>query len=188
MIVDFDATLRAAQSGDDAAVGVLWEELNHRLVRFLRAREFDAAEDIASETWLTVASKLGQFRGSEVEFRAWLFTIARSRLVDWQRRRRRRPEALITNDELPEELAPLDTEGAALAALDREAALRMIASLPSDQGDVILLRLLADLDVAQVAKIMGKRQGAVRMLQLRGLRTLEQLMHAADHAARRVTR
>jgi RNA polymerase sigma-70 factor, ECF subfamily len=188
MIRDFGATLRAAQSGDEAAIGVLWEELNHRLVRFLRAREFDAAEDIASETWLTVASKLGQFTGTEVEFRAWLFTIARSRLIDWQRRRQRRPEALVTPDRLPDEVAPYDTANAALATLDREAALAMIARLPADQGDVILLRLLADLDVGRVAKIVGKRAGAVRMLQLRGLRTLGDLMGTPDRADQGVTR
>ena len=187
MIGDFEATLRAAQAGDAPAVGVLWQELNHRLVRFLQAREFDAAEDIASETWLTIASKLGQFTGSEVEFRAWLFTIARSRLVDWQRRRQRRPEALVEPDGFPNDVAPHDTADATLATLDREAALAMIARLPADQGDVILLRLLADLDVAQVARIMGKRPGAVRMLQLRGYRALEQLMRAPEHAQQDVT-
>jgi RNA polymerase sigma-70 factor (ECF subfamily) len=91
MIDDFAATLRAAQAGDERAVAVLWDELNHRLVRFLRTRDSFAADDIASETWLTVASKLGQFHGNEIEFRAWLFTIARSRLIDWQRRQGARP-------------------------------------------------------------------------------------------------
>ena len=65
--------------------------------------------------------------------------------------------------------------------------MRMIAALPSEQGDVILLRLLADLDVAQVAKIMEKR-GSGAHWQLRGLRMLEHLMHASDHAARSATR
>jgi RNA polymerase sigma-70 factor, ECF subfamily len=184
MIDDFAATLRAAQAGDEAAVAVLWQELNHRLVRFLRARESDAAEDIASETWLTVASKLGQFEGNEVEFRAWLFTIARSRLIDRQRRRQSRPATAADLELVVDRAAADDTETEALTALDREASLAMISRLPADQGEVILLRVLGGLDVAHVSRIVGKRPGAVRMLQMRGLRRLEQLLGASNREIR----
>jgi RNA polymerase sigma-70 factor (ECF subfamily) len=189
MIDDFAATLRDAQAGDESAVAVLWRELNHRLVRFLQVRVPDAAEDIASEVWLTVALRLGRFEGGEVEFRAWLFTIARSRLIDWQRRRRSRPQTVGGLVEPYAERAAVDDPAAeALATLDREASLAMIARLPADQGEVILLRVLADLDVARVSQIVGKRPGAVRMLQLRGLRRLQELLGATVREDQGVTR
>jgi RNA polymerase sigma-70 factor (ECF subfamily) len=180
MIEDFAGTLAAAQAGDEAALGALWLALNHRVLRFFRARRPEAAEDLASETWVTVAAKLGQFDGNEVEFRAWLFAVARSRLVDSHRRRGRRPETLVAPASLPDGSAVDDPEAQALAALDREHVLAVIGRLPPDQGDVILLRLVAELDVAQVAGILGKRAGAVRMLQLRGLRTLAELLGDPD--------
>jgi RNA polymerase sigma-70 factor (ECF subfamily) len=181
MIEDFPATLRAAQVGEEWAIAVLWEELNHRLVRFLWARDREAAEDIASETWLTVARKLSCFSGGEVEFRAWLFTIARSRLVDWQRRSQRRPPT-VPSSPGGEDLAASDDPAAeAMDALDTAAALKVIGRLPADQGEVILLRVLAGLDVARVAAIVGKRPGTVRMLQHRGLRRLAELL-APSHA------
>jgi RNA polymerase sigma-70 factor (ECF subfamily) len=188
MIDDFAATLRAAQAGDEHAVGVLWHELNHRLVRFLRSRDRDAAEDIASETWLTVASKVSQFSGGEVEFRAWLFTIARSRLIDWQRRQMRRPLTCSDGERFPEVVASDDPAAEALAGLDSAASFAMIAKLPDDQAEVILLRVLAGLDVARVSQIVGKRPGTVRMLQLRGLRRLEGMLSSVDAKNQGVTR
>jgi RNA polymerase sigma-70 factor (ECF subfamily) len=180
MIEDFAATLKAAQQGDEAALGTLWLALSHCVLRFFRARRPEAAEDLASETWVTVAGRLRQFEGNEVEFRAWLFTVARSRLVDSHRRRGRRPETLVAPASLPDGSAGDDPEAQALAVLYREHVLAMIGRLPPDQGDVILLRLVADLDVAHVAQILGKRAGAVRMLQLRGLRTLADLLGDPD--------
>src|SRR4051812_2771447 len=114
MVENFAATIEAAQHGDEDALGALWVDLNHRVLRFFRARRPDSAEDLASETWLTVASKLGQFDGNEVEFRAWLFTIARSRLGDADRRRGRRPETLMEPASLPDGSSADDPETQAL--------------------------------------------------------------------------
>jgi RNA polymerase sigma-70 factor (ECF subfamily) len=187
MIPDFAATLRAAQAGDEHAVATLWEALNHRLVRFLYARNRDAAEDVAADTWLTVAEKLHQFDGEEIEFRAWLFSIARSRLVDWQRRARSRPQAPVDPATLLEWAASDDPADDAVTSVGTEASLALIAQLPEEQATVILLRVLAGLETEHVARIMGKQPGAVRMLQLRGLRRLEQIL-AADRHDERVTR
>jgi RNA polymerase sigma-70 factor (ECF subfamily) len=180
MIDDFASTLRAAKTGDEHAIAVLWSELNHRVVRYLRAREWDSAEDVASETWLTVASKLSSFEGNEVEFRAWLFTVARSRLVDWQRRARVRPPAAAGLDADKDRAAPDDTTALAFARIDRDAALALVGTLPTDQADVVLLRVLAGLDVERVAAIVGKRPGAVRMLQMRGLRRLREQLESVE--------
>jgi RNA polymerase sigma-70 factor, ECF subfamily len=183
MIDDFSATLRAAQAGHDWAVGILWRDLNHRVVRYLRSRAGAEAEDLASETWLTVARKLDAFSGGEVEFRAWLFTIARSRLIDWQRLCHRRPASAETPYDVAHPRADDDPADHALEALDTEAALAMLGHLPPDQSDVILLRVLAGLDIARVATIVGKRPGAVRMLQHRGLQRLRRLLASLEPVA-----
>jgi RNA polymerase sigma-70 factor (ECF subfamily) len=152
-------------------------------VRFLNAREPGAGDDIASETWLTVATKLEQFQGDEIEFRAWIFAIAPSRLVDWQRRKMSRPQT--TSDAGALETLPTsdDTAGQALESLDTHGVLALIGQLPADQSDVILLRV-----VAGVAEIIGKRPGSVRMLQLRGLRRLRDLVGSEDFRDQDVTR
>jgi len=187
VVDDFDAVLRAAKGGDAASVGALWDAWNHRLVRFLWMRAGDAAEDLASETWLAAAKNLHGFDGGELEFRAWLFTIARRRLIDWQRRARVRP-SIATNLDDCEAVAPDDPEREALDTLDTFGALALIARLPGDQAEVVLLRVLSGLDVARVAQIVGKKPGAVRMLQLRGLQRLRELAEVRSRHDQDVTR
>jgi RNA polymerase sigma-70 factor (ECF subfamily) len=183
LIEDFSATLGAAQAGDERAIATLWRALNHRVVRFLSARAGQAAEDIASETWLTVARGLHAFSGDEIEFRAWLFTIARSRLVDWQRRRQRRPGEVDHPTALSALVADDDTAQDTIDGLGATAALAVVATLPADQAEVILLRVLAGLDVNRVAQITGKQPGAVRTLQYRGLRRLREQLATRDPLA-----
>ena len=83
---DFALQLAAARDGDDAGFAVLWRALQPPLLRYLIVAAGDAAEDLASETWMRVARDLGSFTGDERGFRSWVFTIARHRLLDWRRR------------------------------------------------------------------------------------------------------
>jgi RNA polymerase sigma-70 factor (ECF subfamily) len=110
--------------------------------------------------------------GTEWAFRRWLYTIARRRLIDHRRRRERSPFARAGLDEFGERPASDDTEAHVLAANETEAALARITALPRDQAEVILLRVVAGLDVADVAEIVGKKPGAVRVLQHRALHRL----------------
>jgi RNA polymerase sigma-70 factor (ECF subfamily) len=174
----FVEILDAARLGSDWAVGVLWRDLQPALLRYLRTAAQEAAEDLASETWLEVARGLGRFQGGEEEFRAWLFTIARHRLIDWRRkttRRRTDPVAWI-----PERPAAADTEEEALALVGTEEALALVAGLPPDQAEVLVLRVAAGLDANQVARVVGKKPGAVRVLQHRGLRRLALLLSGVE--------
>ena len=81
-----------------------------------------------------------------------------------------------------------DPAAAVEEILETESALALIRRLRPDQGEVILLRVLAGLDVARVARIVGKRPGTVRVLQHRGLRRLAELLAEADPERRGVTR
>lgn len=175
---EFASVLAAAQDNEEWAVAVLWRDLHPPLLRYLRGVEPRAAEDIESETWLQAARDLHRFRGNEVEFRSWLFTIARHRLLDWRRAAARRPATPVGPDRMPERTTPDDTASTVVENIDTEAALALVATLAPDQAEVILLRVLGGLDVTQVASIVGKRPGTVRVLQHRGLRRLaERLGH-----------
>jgi RNA polymerase sigma-70 factor (ECF subfamily) len=174
----FKGILIAAQDGGEWAVAVLYRWLHPALLGYLRGRAGADAEDLASETWLAVARGLGSFSGDEAAFRSWVFTIAHRRLVDHHRASARRPRARsltrAEGDEGPVELpASDDPAGDVLAALAADDAVRrIVAVLPKDQADIVLLRVVAGLPVEDVAAITGRRPGTVRVLQHRALRRL----------------
>jgi RNA polymerase sigma-70 factor, ECF subfamily len=168
----FDAVLGAAAAGDELAFGILWRDLQPGLLRYLNALAPGAGEDLASETWLRVVRGLGRFRGREPAFQAWVFTVARHRAIDRWRRHARRADEPVPLDALVDLPAPDDPAGAALDAISSRAAVAMIATLPPDQAEVVLLRVVAGLDVAEVAALTGKRPGNVRVLAHRALRRL----------------
>jgi RNA polymerase sigma-70 factor (ECF subfamily) len=173
--LDFDSVLLAAQEGGEWAFAVLYRDLNPGVVRYLGAKAPGMGDDLAAETWLAAARNLGSFQGDEAAFRGWLFTIARRRLVQHWRDSARRPSTPSDPESFTDQRAPDDPETESLAALSaREAARAISAALPPDQADVVLLRMLAGLDVDQVAEILGKRPGTVRVLQHRALRRLSE--------------
>ena len=168
----FPDVLAAAKKGDDRAVEWLFVRLQPRLTRFLVAQEPRVAEDIAGEVWLAVAGQIARFEGSWPEFRGWLFSIARRRLADHRRtaiRRQTAVEAAVL-DFRPTQDPP---DKLALDAMSGQEAAKLITStLRGDQAEVLLLRLLADLDVDQVAQIMHRTSNWVRVTQHRALLTL----------------
>jgi RNA polymerase sigma-70 factor (ECF subfamily) len=169
-IEDFARTLQAARDGQGWALGELFRNLYPRIVRYLRVLEPTDAEDVASDAWLDISSGLDRFEGDEVGLRAWAFTIARRRMIDLRRRRARRPTQPVGR---LEELVPGgDVEEEAMIELATQAALGRLATLSLDQAEVVLLRVLGGLPVAEVAKIVEKKPGTVRVLQHRALRRL----------------
>ena len=171
----FDVTLARAQHGDEAAFTRIFRDVQPVLVRYLRVIAPGVAEDVAGDTWLNVVEGLTGFRGDEAAFRAWLFTIARHRVVDRGRWRARHPTVALENSDTAHCLTAPDAADAALARIGVQAALSAMARLPGDQGEIIMLRMVAGLDVDQVARITGKSPGAVRVAAHRGLRRLASL-------------
>jgi RNA polymerase sigma-70 factor (ECF subfamily) len=184
----FDETLQAAQAAEEWAIGALYEEFQPRLLKYLVYRSPQVAEDVASEVWIKVARSLPRFRGDEIEFRAWLFTIARHALIDWRRHEQRRPEQPAEPLDFVGMTDSVDTEESALEAVSTAAVLRTIAVLPPDQADVVLLRVVAGLDAAHVGRIMGKPPGTIRVLQHRALQRLVIALGAARELDEGVTR
>lgn len=178
MVRDFAELLSAAQAGDQGAFAGLYRGFQPALLRYLRMTVGQAAEDVAAETWLEVARGIARFEGDETGFRGWLFTIARHRQVDWARAKSRRPSDPVPSSSLAAVAAgatsdPASTVGDRMSTAD---AIALIATLPREQAEVVALRAIGGLDVAQVAELLGKRPGAVRVAAHRGLRRLaEQL-------------
>ena len=170
----FEEVLAAAQAGQDWAFAVLYRALNPGLQRYLSARSSaGVAEDVAAETWLAAARQLSRFDGGEAAFRAWLFTIGRNRLVQHWRDQGRTPQVSFDPAHLSDHRAPDDTERDTVAGMSAQDAARAIAEvLTPDQADVVLLRVIAGLDVDEVAAILDKRPGTVRVLQHKALRKL----------------
>lgn len=170
---EFPQVLARAVAGDADAFTRLWRATHPALLRYLRVRAGGRAEDLAAETWLKVVERLPTFRGDEQGFRAWLVTIARHLHVDAVRRAARRPEA-PTGEPLLLDAGPVAPDPAeeVLDRLSTEAALRLVATLPAEQAEMVTLRVVVGLDVAQVAALVGRRPGTVRVAVHRGLRRL----------------
>jgi RNA polymerase sigma factor (sigma-70 family) len=167
----FDDVLAAAQAGAAWAFEVLYRDLSPAVTGYLRLHGALDPDDLASETFLAVFRGLAGFSGDEDGLRSWVFTIAHRRLVDDWRRRSRRPQRADDVDLLPETPGG-DVEDDVLTRLGTETVHRMCAGLPADQRSVLLLRVLADLTVEQVAAVMDRSVGSVKALQRRGLRRL----------------
>jgi RNA polymerase sigma-70 factor (ECF subfamily) len=178
---DLDVTLQAARNGDEDAFRTLYRQIQPRLLRYVRTLVGDDAEDVTSEAWLHIAKDIATFDGDFDGFRGWTATIARHRALDHLRYRKRRPVENTPVSEFPELRAADDTEQTALDSLSTRSALALIARLPRDQAEIIVLRVVVGLDAKSVAKVVGKRAGAVRTAAHRGLRRLEHLLNDQEH-------
>ena len=134
----------------------------------------DDVDDVAGETWLQAIRDLATFKkDSADEFRAWLFTIARHRAIDAARSRQRfRDKVLAADPFAPTVTVASPVEDEALTQISTRRAVALVAQLPPDQAEVVALRVIAGLDTRDVARLLRKSPGAVRVALHRGLRTL----------------
>lgn len=177
---DLERELRGALQGDEAAFRALYRDVQPRLLRYLSALVGADAEDVASDTWLQIARDLGSFSGDHDQFRGWASRIARNRAIDHLRRTGRRPSVAMPEEHFAELLSPHDTEGAVLERLSTSEAIAMIATLPQDQAEAVLLRVVMGLDAKAAGRVLGKRAGAVRTAAYRGLRRLAETLDQGD--------
>jgi len=175
----FASTLAAARGGEGWAIAALYEAFQPSVLRYFRAQEATEAEDLASEVWLDVGSGLRRFEGLESDFKSWLFTIARRRLIDHRRARTRRR----TNPVVPESLSLSAGESVTPDRLADERALSYLALLPRDWAEIVLLRVVAGLDSNEVAAVTGRKPGTVRVIQKRALERLAELLSSDREGA-----
>lgn len=175
----FPAVLTRAVAGDAAAFADLWRSAQPGLLRYLFViGNGQDAEDVASETWVKVIRGLDTFTGDEQAFRGWLATVARNTLRDKVRQRGRHPErlaGLVPDDGTSDDGSP--TEDVALQAISTRAALALVVrTLPPAVAEMVVLRVVVGLDVAQVATLTGRSPGAVRVGVHRGLKSLAEAL------------
>ena len=162
-----DDVLPAAQAGQPWALRVLYDELAPRVHGYLRK----LGEGATSEVFLAVFPRLGTVTGGAAGLRTLVFSVAHARLVDELRRRSRREPTVEFDAHRHDGVAP-SSEDEALASIATDEVRALLARLPDAQRDVLLLRVVADLSLEQVAQAIGRTPGAVKQLQRRGLLTL----------------
>jgi RNA polymerase sigma-70 factor (ECF subfamily) len=180
---DLSSYVRAAQRGDEMAFRTLYRTIQPGLLRYLRILVGADAEDIASETWLQVTRDLHSFKGDGPGFRRWITTIGRNRALDHQRYHYRRPTVAMAADDMVEMAEPTDTDAMAMEKISTDHALAMIATLPQEQAEAIVLRVIVGLDATSAGKVLGRRPGAVRTAAYRGLRRLHEMLTSANQFA-----
>ena len=179
--VDLAYAVGRAREGDAEGFRLLYRDIQPRLLRYLHAIAGQDAEDIASETWLQVTRDLPGFSGSYDGFRGWVATIARHRALDHLRKNARRPPALaLPAEDLAAWPAAADTAQSALDAVATGNAVALIATLPPDQAEAVLLRAVLGLDAITAGQVLGKRPGAIRTAAHRGLKTLHKKLESGE--------
>jgi len=160
-------------AGDEGAFRIVYREVQPPLLRYLRVLVGRAdAEDVASEAWSQAFRDLDRFAGDADGFRGWITTIGRNRALDHLRRASRRPVSDQNLDDLVDLCDDVDVELDTLCRVNSEAVLRLIAALPREQAEAIMLRTVLGFDSPTAARILGKRPGAVRTAAHRGLKQL----------------
>ncbi|POG49127.1 RNA polymerase [Streptomyces sp. ZL-24] len=174
---ELTAAVLAAQDGDEDAFRAVYRAVQPRLLGYIRTLVGEPdAEDVASEAWLQIARDLDRFSGDADRFRGWAARIARNRSLDHLRMRSRRPAIGGDETELTGRPAESDTAGDAMEALDTDRTMSLIAQLPQDQAEAVVLRVVVGLDAKSAAQTLGKRPGAVRTAAHRGLKRLAELL------------
>lgn len=165
----FHSILTAARAGAEWAWAAIYRDLGPTVLRYLTARNVPDAEDVLGEVFVQVVRHVGGFDGSEADFRAWVFAIARNRVIDEARRRGRHPVDPVETDVLINSATTGDAEDDALTAISGTEVRSLIQALTPDQRDVLLLRFFGQLTAEEVGRALGKSTGAVKTLQVRAL-------------------
>jgi RNA polymerase sigma-70 factor (ECF subfamily) len=165
----------AAKAGLPWAWHQLYAELSPAVAGYLRMQGAGDVDDLVSEVFLGVFRNIGSFAGDGTEFRSWVFVIAHRRLIDERRRQTR--VAIDAVADVTEHVRSVgdDTADIAGSRIAAENVVDLCHRLAPDQRDVLLLRIVADLTIEQVAHTLGKSEGAVKALQRRGLMAVQKL-------------
>lgn len=164
----FPGHLARARAGDPGGFDDLVRWIERPLLGFLRARRAAEPHEVANDVLVKVFQNLDGFEGNAAQFRAWVFRIARNRVIDEVRHRNRRPDLVLALDDVLDVLDPGHDPD--IEQYDRIESL--LAGLTDEQREIVVLRVVAGLSVEETAEVVGRRPGAVRALQHRGLNRL----------------
>jgi RNA polymerase sigma factor (sigma-70 family) len=172
-----DDLMASARRGESWALTQVWHQYSPAVMGYLRGRGVADPEDMTSEVFLQVFRRIDRFKGDDADLRTFIFSVAHARWVDDRRRVARRG---IDSEFVAEmhDSAAESAETEALHELASQRARELIEQLSPDQRDVLLLRIVADLSLEQTAEVLGKKVGAVKSLQHRGLAALRPIVEA----------
>ena len=168
----FQGLLEAARLNSAWAWESIYESLAPRVLGWLRMESPDYAEDVLGDTFLCVVRDIHDFSGGERAFHAWVFRIARNRLLDAMRVKARRPQVVAAD--VPEschDIAP-DAAEQVMRRMERERIHALLRVLPEDQRTTVYMRCVLDASFAEVAAALMISVPAAKMLQQRAFRTL----------------
>ncbi len=159
-----ESLVRRAQQHDQDAFAQLYEEYFDKIYRYIAFKigNKTEAEDMTQQVFLNAIKSISSFRWRGIPFSAWLFRIAHNQVVDYLRKKAKHAttsldEVLVSNGNNPQLVAEQN--------LDIERLLLATKQLTQAQREVISLRFASELSIAQVARVMGKNQGAIKALQ-----------------------
>lgn len=172
------ALVELARGGDKDAFGLLYDHYHGAVYRFLyyRTRSVPLAEDLTSETFFRALRRMGDFRWQGRDFGAWLMTIARNLTTDHFKAGRTRLEHTVEDMGVHDDGHDEGPESEVLASLTNEILMEALGRIPQEQQDCLVMRFLQGLSIAETAAALERSEGAVKQLQLRGVRNLAKLM------------
>lgn len=169
---------RAVASRDADAFGELYDCFLDRVYRYLYFRLGSPAdaEDLTEQVFLKAWEAIGRFRWQGRPFLAWLYRLAHNVLVDHVRAKK--PTTSLHDEEHPMDLPSESATRDLARTLDASLLAGAVSQLTEEQQHVILLKFVEGLDNATVARMMARREGAIRALQLRALLSLRRVLVA----------
>jgi RNA polymerase sigma-70 factor, ECF subfamily len=171
-----------ARQGSIKAFDDIYRSLAGQVASYLRWHRATDPDGLTNDVFAQVHRNLPRFEGDEQGFRSWVFTIAHHRMIDDRRRANRQPR-LQDDLGVEEHMGLGDVEDEAFAVLAHDRVRDLLTVLSPDQRDVVLLRIIADLSVEEVARMLDKREGAIKALQHRALAALRRHLDRMAGAA-----
>ena len=181
----FETLLAGVRASEVDAATALFRHFQPQLIRYLRAKEPRVADDLAADVWLQVAQRIDDFEGDQRAFRVWIFTLARRAVIGHRRKGLRRKTDPVDRRSLEDRPAIDLTEGAVLDALGAQRALDLLHThLTEVQAEVVILRVLSQLDARTVGELLGHDESWVRVTQHRALERLARRIGSRKQWAR----
>ena len=173
----FDVVLASARAGEAWAATALYDELKGAVTGFVRLSGVAEADDVVSEVFLQLFRTLPTFVGDAASLRALVFTIARRRVFDVWRSTSRRPRTTPLDQGI--DVTGGDAEQEAMAELVGHETMSLLQVLSESQREIVLLRIVADLSIAETARVTGRTPASVKVLQHRALHALRRTAQRA---------
>lgn len=172
--------IKAAKQGDSSSFGTLYNHYLAQIYRFiyLKVSSRHEAEDLSHEVFLSAWQNLPSYIDKGFPFSSWLYQIARNKIIDYLRTKK----SVTSLDLIPEEnlelasVTDIELDNALSVAMVKEAMLQ----LSDDHQNVLIMRFVEDMAPAQIAEIIGKSEGAVRLMQHRAILRLRNILREAN--------